>query len=165
MPRVNLLELPAYALQHEIDALQTEYVRAIDDDALEEWPGLFTERCDYRVIALENAARGLPLATIRCDSRGMLIDRVVSLRHANIFEAHQYRHLVCSAAVRELAADRVRVRSNYVVFRTRTNGASEVFSTGRYDDLMVVEGGRLLFKEKIVTFDTNRIDSLLVTPL
>ena len=37
--------------------------------------------------------------------------------------------------------------------------------SGRYDDLMVVEAGRLLFREKIVTFDTLRIDSLLVTPL
>lgn len=162
---MNLLELATPELQQAIAALQTAYVRAIDDDELESWPDLFTARCDYRVVAQENARRGLPLATIRCDSRGMLMDRVVSLRNANIFEAHQYRHLVCAAAVRELAADQVRVRSNYVVFRTRTNGVSEVFSTGRYDDLMVVEGARLLFREKIVTFDTNRIDSLLVTPL
>ena len=95
----------------------------------------------------------------------MLTDRVVSLRHANIYEAHQYRHGVCAAAVRELAGDAVRVRSNYTVLRTRTNGATEVFSSGRYDDLMVVEDGRLLFKEKVVTYDTHRIDSLLVTPL
>lgn len=162
---MNLLELAPYALQHVIDTLQTAYVRAIDDDELEAWPALFTEQCRYEVIALENAARGLPLAAIRCDSRGMLTDRVVSLRHANIYEAHQYRHLVCAAAVRELSPDAVRVRSNYTVLRTRTNGATEVFSSGRYDDLMVVEDGRLLFKEKVVTYDTHRIDSLLVTPL
>ena len=162
---MNLATLPAWELHHAIDSLQAAHVRCIDDDQLEQWPELFTVDCLYQIIAQENAERGLPLATILCDSRGMLHDRVVSLRHANIYEKHQYRHLIGSAVVQSLTSDSVRVRSNYAVYRTRTNGVSEVFSTGRYDDLMVVVDGVLRFREKTVTFDTNRIDSLLVTPL
>ncbi len=164
-PFMNLTQLSAIELYHEIERLQTAYVRAIDDDQLEEWPGLFTTVCRYQVIAQENADRGLPLAAILCDSRGMLHDRVIALRHANIYEKQQYRHLVASAMVREVSADSVQVRSNYAVYRSRASGTTEVFSSGRYDDLMVVDDGQLRFREKVVTFDTNRIDTLLVIPL
>ena len=37
---------------------------------------------------------GLPASVIFCDNRGMLIDRVTSLRTANIYQPHQYRHIV-----------------------------------------------------------------------
>ena len=162
---MNLTELPSWELRQAVESLQADYVRCIDDDELEQWPTLFTEVCRYQIIAQENADRGLPVAAILCDSRGMLRDRIVSLRHANIYEKHQYRHIVSSVAIQHLSESEVVTRSNYVVYRTRTNGVSEVFSTGRYDDTMVLVDGVLRFREKIVTFDTNRVDSLLVTPL
>jgi len=52
-----------------------------------------------------------------------------------------------------------------VVLRTRTNGVTEIFSAGSYRDRIVVEDGELRFAEKLVIFDTDRIDTLLVTPL
>ena len=162
---MNLASLSRLELRHEIDNLQAAYIRCIDDGELEQWPLLFAADGLYKIIAQENADRGLPLAAMLCDSRGMLADRVVSLRHANIYEKHQYRHIVSGALIQAPDLASVRVRSNYVVYRTRTNGVTEVFSTGRYDDLIVVDDGQLRYREKIVTFDTNRIDSLLVTPL
>lgn len=51
------------------------------------------------------------------------------------------------------------------MFRTRGNGVSEPYSVGTYDDDIASLDGELLFRRKLVTFDTNRIDSLLVTPL
>ncbi len=162
---MNLLELSAPERQYAVEQLLARYVQCIDDDRLEEWPTFFVEQCDYRIVAQENAERGLPLAALSCDSRGMLIDRVVSLRHANIYERHRYRHVVSSTLLGAVSADSVQARSHYAVFRTRTNGVSEVYSVGTYDDDIVSVDGALLFRRKCVTFDTNRIDSLLVTPL
>jgi anthranilate 1,2-dioxygenase small subunit len=127
--------------------------------------GFFVDDCDYRIVSRENAERQLPLATLSCDSRGMLLDRIVSLRHANIYERHRYRHLVSSTVLGAVSAASVEARSHYAVFRTRTNGVSEVYSVGTYDDEVVVDDGMLRFRRKLVIFDTYRIDSLLVTPL
>ena len=163
---MNLLELSPLERQYAVEQLLARYVQCIDDDRLEEWPNFFIEQCDYRIVAQENAARGLPLAALSCDSRGMLIDRVVSLRHANIYERHRYRHRGQQhRAGRGQRRQRAGTQPLRRVFRTRTNGVSEVYSVGTYDDDIVSVEGALLFRRKCVTFDTNRIDSLLATPL
>jgi anthranilate 1,2-dioxygenase small subunit len=162
---MNLLALTPMERQYAVEQLLARYAQCLDDDRLEAWPDFFTAHCDYRVVARDNVERGLPLAAMSCDSRGMLQDRVVSLRHANIYERHCYRHLISSTVLGEVSADSVQARSHYAVFRTRTNGVSEVYSVGTYDDDIVSSAGQLLFRRKRVTFDTNRIDSLLATPL
>ena len=162
---MNFLQLSLFELQFSVEQLLARYVQCIDDDRLEAWPDFFAAQCDYRIVARENAERGLALATFSCDSHGMLVDRVVSLRNANIYEPHRYRHLVSSTVLNAVSADSVQARSHYAVFRTRTNGVSEVYSVGTYDDDIISAAGALCFRRKVVTFDTNRIDSLLVTPL
>ena len=162
---MDFLRLSPLERQFEVERLLARYVQCIDDDRLEDWPAFFTEHCDYRLVARDNAERGLPLATFSCNSRGMLTDRVVALRHANIYEAHRYRHLVGSTLLLDASADAIVARSHYAVFRTRTNGVSEPYSVGVYDDRIVFDAGALRFCAKCVTFDTLRIDSLLATPL
>ena len=153
------------SLYHHISVLLARYVHVIDGDQLEEWPGLFTERCLYRVISRENHARELPIAAIFCDSRGMLTDRVVSLRHANIYEKQSYRHVVSSILVEENTDGSYAALSNYVVYRTRTDGATAVYNAGAYEDRIVVENDQWLFAEKHVIFDTGRIDTQMVIPI
>jgi anthranilate 1,2-dioxygenase small subunit len=162
---LNLKSLTDVELQYRVERLLANYVQCIDEDRLEAWPDFFVDDCLYQVIAKENADRKMPVAAIFCDSKGMLADRIVSLRHANVYEQHHYRHIVSSIVVAEVSEGAIGVLSNYVVYRTRTNGMSEVYNTGMYRDKIVSVDGQLLFKEKIVTFDTNRIDSLMVTPL
>lgn len=162
---MDLNTLAGSDLQYLIERLLAEYVQCIDDDKLEAWPDFFTEQCTYKIAALENTARGLPIAAIFCDSKGMLTDRVVSLRKANIFERHQYRHLVSSTIVSDITADSVNVRSHYVVYRTRGNGVTELYSAGVYQDRIVSVNNELKFVEKLVIYDTDRVDTLLVTPL
>ena len=152
-------------LQYRVENLLARYVLSIDEDRLEEWPDLFTDDCIYKLLAKENADRDLPIAAIFCDSKAMLVDRVVSLRHANVYEKQSYRHIVSSAVIEDIAEDTIRVTSNYVVYRTRTSGVTEVYNTGTYRDKIVSIGGNLLFKEKIAIFDTNVIDALLATPI
>ena len=160
-----LLELPAWELKYRVEDLLARYTHCIDSDQLESWPALFTDACRYQVIAKENADRKLPISAFYCDSRAMLVDRVVSLRHANIFERHGYRHLVSSLLIHAVTATEVTASSHYAVFRTRTNGATEIYQTGIYQDRITLENGAWLFREKIAIFDTNRIDSLLAIPI
>ena len=148
-----------------VAALMTEYVHAIDDDRLEDWPGLFTDPCLYRIATRDNEERGLPASLVYCDSRAMLLDRVVSVRHANVFEPHRYRHMV--SAIRVLARDgaQFRVQSNYLVTRTMRDGTMAVFSTGAYRDVIVVEDGSARFRERVVVCDHGMINNLIAIPI
>ena len=162
---MDLSALPESDLQFRVEKLLAEYAQCIDDDRLEAWPDFFNEKCIYKIAALENTSRGLPVSAIFCDSKGMLVDRVVSLRKANIFERHQYRHIVSSTIVSDVSHSSVSARSNYAVYRTRGNGVTELYSAGVYEDKIVVTGEQLRFAERIVIYDTDRVDTLLVTPL
>ncbi|MGV7246899.1 aromatic-ring-hydroxylating dioxygenase subunit beta, partial [Caballeronia sp. M23-90] len=59
---------------------QADYVRCIDDGDLAQWPDFFTDSCVYRVTTADNYKRGLTGSMIYAASRGMLIDRIASLR-------------------------------------------------------------------------------------
>ena len=158
--------MDSHEIHFAIEQLQTAYVRCIDSDQLEEWPSFFAEACFYQIISAGNHDRGLPMGLVYADSRNMLIDRVVALREANIFEPQRYRHLVSSLAVLDVAdLSAVRVESHYLVVRTMQGGSSEVFSVGRYLDLIDLNGPHPLFREKRVIFDNERVDTLLAIPL
>ena len=156
-------------LRSAVEDLIHAYVQCIDDDRLEEWPDFFTEDCLYQIMPHENTDQGLPIAVMYCDSRGMLQDRVVAHRKANLFAPHLYRHLVSALRVTDQDKGMVTARSNYAVFRTALDpinyGTTEVYSVGEYRDKIVFVDGAAKFQERIVIVDTSRIQSLLVTPL
>ena len=117
------------------------------------------------MITRENHDLGLPVSLIYCDGRGMLADRISAMRTANVFEPHTYCHLVGAARVLESAASGHRVRANFTVTRTMSDGAMSVFACGRYLDRVVEEAGSLRLAERTVVLDSRRIDTLLVIPL
>ncbi len=148
-----------------IEALQADYVHTIDEDRLEDWPALFTETGSYRVITRENHDLGLPVSLIYCSGRGMLADRIVAMRTANIFEPHVYCHSIGALKLLASAAGEYRCQSTFHVVRTMADGAMTLFATGRYIDRIVDDGGELRFAERAVVLDSKRIDTLLVIPL
>ena len=157
---MKFTSLTAAELHVAISALQVEYA-----DLLEDWPELFTESCLYQVIARENADRGLGVAAIFCTSRAMLVDRVVSLRRANIYPLRHHRHILSTVRVLDVADESVRAQTSYLVLQTRGDGATEIYNAGKYLDDIVFADGRLRFSRKIAIFDTNRVDTLMVTPI
>ncbi len=162
---LNVEKLSALELQYHVEKLQAGYVECIDDNRLEEWPDYFVDDAVYKVIPRENADRNLPVAAIFCDSKGMLVDRIVSLRKANIYAAHFYRHIISNVNVKAVDRGVVSVQSNYVVLQTRTDGTTEIYNAGKYLDKIVATEGGLKFKEKLAIFDTYQIQSLMVTPI
>lgn len=149
----------------ELSVLQSRYVHAIDNDLLEAWPGFFTEDGTYTIISRENEERGLPAPIIHCRNQKMMRDRVVALRHANIYEAHGYRHALGGLVI-ESASDReIRAVSSYIVVNTGAAGDSVVYQAGVYRDTVVKEGAAWRYREKRVIYDTSRVQTLLATPI
>jgi anthranilate 1,2-dioxygenase small subunit len=151
-------------LQLAVENLLARYAHALDDDRLEDWPEFFVENGCYRITTAENFSRGMPLPIIYADSRAMLRDRVSALRHANIYEAQRYRHIVSSVLVEREEASVVRATSNFQVVRVMHTGESTLFASGRYLDRIRV-GERPQFEQKIVVLDSRSVDTLLAIPI
>jgi anthranilate 1,2-dioxygenase small subunit len=152
-------------LWFELHLLQDRYINNLDNDRLEDWPTLFTEDCLYEIVPKENADMGLPVGIIYCTNRRMLRDRVISLRHANIYEDHTYRHMTSGLTVVSEDSEVIRTESNYVVIQTRSNGESNVYQCGKYFDEVVRTDEGLRYKSKRVIYDTSRVQTLLATPI
>lgn len=153
------------ALRLRVEDLYTQYAHTIDDDRLEEWPGLFAENGVYRVTTRENYDAGLPLAMVYCDGRGMMADRISALRTANIYEPHVYCHMLSAVRVLSQEGGLIRARSNFSVMRTMQEGETMLFAVGRTFDTLVEDAGQLRFRERLAVLDSRRVDTLLVIPV
>ena len=152
-------------LQFAILDLNARYAQAIDDDRLEEWPGVFVERARYVVTTAENFERGLQLGMIYATSRAMLQDRVRSLREANVYEAQRYRHILGPARIEPGEDGSVRAATSFMVARIMHTGETMLFATGCYEDRIILDGAGAHFAEKTVVLDSRLIDTLLAIPL
>ena len=117
------------------------------------------------MIARENHAHGHPVPLLWLEGRGMMVDRVYSLRNANIYAAHRYRHAQSAIQVLGEADGGWRVRSSYLVVQTIDDGFSEVYQAGSYLDHVVEDEGHLRFRERVAVYDTARVKTLLATPV
>ncbi len=149
----------------EIQQLQDSYSAALDNDRLEDWAALFTEDCLYEIVPKENADMGLPMGLIYCDNQKMLRDRVLSLRHASIYEAHSCRHLTSGLQITNVDDKTVDAESSYVVVQTRMNGESFIYQAGKYLDRIVHTSAGWRYQKRRVIYDTSRVQTLLATPI
>lgn len=147
----------------EIAAMNAACARALDSDRLEEWPGFFSERCLYVVTTADNVAAGYQAGLIYADSRAMLVDRVMALREANIYERQRYRHILGLPVVLGETEGVVSVETSFAVIRTMRDGQMMVFAVGVYRDKVVP--GSWKIAERLVVCDSQRIDTLLAIPL
>ena len=153
------------AARRQIEALNTRYIRAIDDDQLEAWPDLFVEKCVYKIVTRENFDRGFSLPLMECASRGMLVDRVTGYRRVNVYEPQRYTHMLSGLVIERIDATRLSCKQNYLVVRTMVGGEMIIFSAGVYLDKLVLGADGAKFEERIVVQESRRVDTLLVIPL
>jgi len=141
-----------------------EYYAVLDDVRLEDWPNLFTEDCQYRVIPRENFEAGYTLSTIYAESRGMLIDRVMGLTRTQMFAPRYYRRF--PGPLRLLARDDagLRVRHNLLVVQTLIDKQTEIILSAVCHDLLVTDAGRPRLRERIVVIDSEMIPNSLIYP-
>jgi anthranilate 1,2-dioxygenase small subunit len=151
------------SLQIAVERLHARYVHALDADNLEDWPNFFTENGRYRIATAENEERGLPLPVLSAEGRGMMRDRIQSLRHANIYEPQRYRHLVSAVLIQKIDPNEVRSIANFVVIRIMQDGDTIIFASGRYVDRIALP--EMKYHERVVICDSRRFDTLLAIPL
>ncbi len=152
-------------LRLSLDDLQTDYAHAIDDGDLEAWPGFFTEDARYKIMTRETYEASLPMGVLYCNTRGMMSDRVLALRTANIYEPHTYCHLLSRGRYQQDADGVITGRTNFSVTRTMEDGQMDLFAVGKYLDTFAEEDGAFKFKERLAIIESRRIDVLLVFPL
>jgi len=154
-----------FRLRLELDDLYAAYAACLDDGELERWPEFFTDPCRYEIIPRDNFERGLPLAVMRCESRGMLVDRVAALRRSSVYGPRALRHLISGLRILDVDGDAVRAQANYAVLQTLPDEETTLFNTGRYLDRVVRQDGALKFSERLCVFDTLLVPGSLVYPI
>ena len=154
-----------WELRWQLIDLNERYIRCLDENRLEDWPGFFTEDAVYKILPRENLEDGFPGSLLFFDSGAMRRDRVLCIRDVNIFHIHWARHFLGAFAF-ERRGEAFAVKSNFQVLHSDNEGRSALYATGEYRDLILADGaGELVFKEKIVILDSFMIPSQLAEPL
>ncbi len=156
--------------------LLARYVRVVDDpDRIEEWPDLFAEEAEYRVVTRDNLEAGLPVSVVCDDSRDRIVDRVTVIREfwgaGGRLEDRHYnqvrpRHVV-GPVWTELQDDgTVRVVANFVAWGTpATDPAPRLLALGEYRDVVTFTDRGPRFRSKWVVLDTPVLQDVFVYPL
>jgi salicylate 5-hydroxylase small subunit len=160
------------ALLAELVALYADYAAALGERRYDDWVALFADDCRYTLQPRENHERGLPLATMALEGRGMLKDRVYGSAQT-LFHAPYYQcHVFGPPRLLEVVADGpigpvLRVEAHCAVFRTKLDEVPEVFVVGRHLDRVTREaaGGPLLFVDKRIVFDSETILNSIIYPV
>jgi salicylate 5-hydroxylase small subunit len=165
----DAIDLRLLLLQREVDQLNADYAAALDEKRFDDWPGFFVEDGQYIVQARENFDRGLPLALIALESRGMMKDRVYGVTNTIYHGPYYTRHVVSPARVLAGAEGDgegvLRAQANYAVFRTRPGDASEVYNVGRYVDEIVRTAAGLKFRSRRCIYDSEMVLNSLIYPI
>ncbi len=148
----------------ELQEFYALYTETLDDVRLAEWPEFFTEECLFRIIPRENFEAGRTLCTMQAESRGMLIDRVVGLTRTQVYAPRYYRRFLSNLRIIAQDAGGVRTRQNVLVVQTLLDKQSEIVLCGVAFDYVVIDAGRMRFRERVIAFDSEMIPNSLVYP-
>jgi anthranilate 1,2-dioxygenase small subunit len=148
-----------------IAQVQAAYARCIDNGDLDAWPDFFAEQCVYKITTAENHGQGLEAGVVFANSRAMLVDRITSLREANVYERHAYRHFLGQPWIKSQDGARVASETSFFVVRIMRDGTTDIYATGRYLDLYSLQAGEPKLIERVVVCDSSRFDTLLALPL
>jgi 3-phenylpropionate/cinnamic acid dioxygenase small subunit len=145
--------------------LYAQYASTADACRYDDWLALFAPTCSYRIIPRENHVAGLPLCLILCESRDMLVDRIVALQQANEYAIHVDRHVITGIRVTQAHGDLLRVEADFLVGQTDSEGELSLYVMGTYQDTVQISGARALFVGKTVIVDNACIPHAISTPI
>jgi salicylate 5-hydroxylase small subunit len=145
--------------------LHADYAATVDAADWDGWCEFFTDDCVYRLVPRENHERGLPLATLAFESKGMLRDRAYAIRDTLFHDPYYQRHIVGAPRVRRTDAERIECEANYAVFRTKLSELTQVFNVGRYLDTVVRTPLGLRFAARICVYDSELIPNSIIYPI
>ena len=149
-----------------IEQLIYAWARAIDEDRVEDITGMMIETGRYTVKSRFNHDRSLPLAVIDCHNAAQLRDRILSMRKANVYQPHHYRHILSGIHISGKTDECFEVTHNFLIVRTMDLSRDmKIFATGQCHDQIMMTPDGAKFKERLFLFDSRVIETLMVIPL
>ena len=145
--------------------LYASYASTVDAADWDGWCEFFTDDCIYRLVPRENHERGLPLATLSFESKGMLKDRAYAIRETLFHDPYYQRHIVGAPRVLSVQMDRFESEANYAVFRTKLSELTTVFNVGRYLDVVVRTVQGFKFASRLCIYDSEMIPNSIIYPI
>ena len=166
-PAANDRRIEALLLHREIEAFNTAYAAALDEQRLDDWAEMFTEDAFYVVISRENADRNLPVGLIYCENKGMIFDRAFALEKTAMFAPRYLRHLIGNLQILgEEENGTFRARSNYVLMQVLYDRPdAKLHQVGVYQDVFRRVDGALKLAERRCIYDSLLIDNALCLPV
>ena len=149
----------------ELTQLLATYAAVVDAANWDAWCAMFIDDCIYKLIPRENFERGLPLAAMDFESKGMLKDRAFAIRETLFHDPYYQRHVVGAPRVLEVHPDRIVCESNYAVFRTKLSELTTVFNVGRYLDTVVRADDGWKFASRLCIYDSEMIPNSIIYPV
>lgn len=149
----------------DLTTLYAEYAAVVDGGQWDRWPDFFLDECCYKIQPRANHERGLPLATLSFESKGMLKDRVYGISETIFHDPYYQRHVVGAPRILKVEGDRIEAEANYAVFRTKSNELSTVFNVGRYIDVIRKTESGLKFESRLCIFDSEMIPNSIIYPI
>lgn len=159
------MDLGAIARRTALADLYQKYADCLDEFRLHLWPDLFTRDGVYRAQGRENRDRGLPLAAMWCEGRGMFDDRVTVISRIMVYAPRLMRHVVSPPLVSEDHGAWMRASAAFSVFHTLPHEPTTLLAVGRYEDHVVATPTGLKFAERLAVYDSLLIPNSLVYPL
>jgi len=148
-----------------LSQLYADYAAIVDAGDWDAWCELFTGDCSYRLVPRENHERGLPLATLAFESKGMLKDRAHAIRETLFHDPYYQRHIVAAPRLLRIEGGRIHSEANYAVFRTKLSQLTTVFNVGRYLDEIVATPQGLKFASRQAIYDSELIPNSIIYPI
>lgn len=145
--------------------LYADYAHSVDTADWDRWCELFTDDCVYKLIPRENHERGLPLATLYFESKGMLKDRAYAIRETLFHDPYYQRHVIGVPRILGVHGDTLHCEANYAVFRTKLSQLTQVFNVGRYLDSVIRTAAGLKFASKLCIYDSEMIPNSIIYPI
>lgn len=148
-----------------LQQLYADYAATLDHGELARWPDYFTEDAVYRLQSRENFDRGLPLAIMAYESRGMLRDRVVGVVDTIYHDPYSQCHIVGLPRLTKAGADALETEVPLLVVRTKRDAMPEMLLVGRSIDRIVRTGEGWRFASRVVVYDNDLIPNSLIDPV
>jgi salicylate 5-hydroxylase small subunit len=153
----------------ELVNLYNDYAMACDSERWQQWPDFFIETGTYRLQPRENFEQGLPLCLLALESKGMMEDRVYSVKETLYHDPYYQRHIVGAPRItlheKTAHGERICSEANYAVMRTKLDGESTVYNVGFYRDVIVRTSTGLKFESRLCVYDSEMIANSIIYPI
>ena len=137
----------------------------LDSNDLSTWPDLFMPDGRYRLQSRENFDAGLPLCIMDYESQGMLRDRIYGVQQTIYHDPYSQRHVCSAPLITSFTDARIQCESSYIVTRTQRDNMPQIISTGRYIDVVVLDGASLKFSSRTAVYDNDLLPNSVIKPI